>query len=652
MLNSVSRPLTAAAVATSQRTLATAAAAADAAAAAPPTCRRRPPTIVCSAGSPGRASCSQRHAVAPRVAMRRKVPVASRPPTSYASRPFASEAAKEEEVEEDIDGELQVTGVDEYGDPGLLEAVAKGWDEAAYYAFERYGSYPENTKGWQGFFKLLDSSHARALETMDPEQIISMLVSLVDAKVTSASFWPALTNGTVDDVVALRAARGGIVQALKSVRRDDRRNWLAELLVIADHYARIRSWEPTIFELLNREVRRPGFEAIPVLPPTTLNMLLDIWSKAGAGSQRLSRKATFIFNDAEDRIIEDFEGFDVPECLKLLNSLARFRAVKVPILQRLGREVLHPALERGELHGESAAMICRNYGLLGYRHDTTFKIVAEKIIEENNNYQNARLLGIDLPERKYTAADIALVCRAMLELKMWKNSTSWFSWGDRYTELVTILFRRVDSEVQARQHDPEVAARTGADLTSMSPEALAASAVVFGRARRGTPMMYKAMFNQFMDHLQTSKNIEDPPQEFLEQFLYGIALMGPTKEKKDIEAFWLQQWMCNNLHTLDLGDGILINKHLTSMRCHDDEYLQILVPYYVEEDRLATMTKDDVQNITHIYNRAGIREGDIPDSPDMPDKVLGKHFFWALGRQFQKRHIEDKFARPRLARLG
>eukprot|EP00928_Gymnodinium_smaydae_P061547 TRINITY_DN45597_c0_g1_i1.p1 TRINITY_DN45597_c0_g1~~TRINITY_DN45597_c0_g1_i1.p1 ORF type:complete len:240 (+),score=60.59 TRINITY_DN45597_c0_g1_i1:244-963(+) len=239
---------------------------------------------------------------------------------------------------------------------------------------------------------------------------------------------------------------------------------------------------------------------------------------------------------------------------------------------------------------------------------------------------------------------------------MHRGNTTWCRWEDKYRELIDILVRRTENGVE-----------------EMGPRPLAAAAFVLGRSRRGTEELCAAMYTRFTSLLESSMEAggdvvtsadaaaaskrpawttalelgDDPPQYQLAAFLHGLAMMGPGK-KKNLDTFWLQQWLCTHLHTLPLSDLISVNRHLVMMGCCEQEYLTMLVEqfYVVPNQRtgecpLDNLTKTDVMELTNTYNGAKIRE-----------EHVGRHFFWALGRRFQALRTAGKPRRPAYRRLG
>jgi len=357
--------------------------------------------------------------------------------------------------------------------------------------------------------------------------------------------------------------------------------------------------------------------------------LLWIFAKAGTGSKDISGLATQLFNEMEDRVLEDHAEFEAEDCVGLICSMAHFRAAKIGVLQLLGREKLHAAMAAGDLHGPQAAEVCRAYGLLAWRHDTVFRGVSEEMQREYEALQRARVLSEPLPLVRYSVSDLAEVAYALLSLKMYRGNTSWFKWGSSYQRTLDMLERRLDSK----------------ELETVGAQPLAAAAFVLGRGRRGTEDLGKAMYARMMQLLEQAGTAEQPPQDHLERFLHGLTMMGPDR-KKSLDAEWLMQWLCNHVYTFVLSDFVKVNRHLVALGCYDREYLQMLVPFYCDDERMKQLSKTDVMQLTHTYNGARIREDDMPEG-------LGKHFFWALGRRFQALTVESRGPRrPPLRRFA
>lgn len=80
----------------------------------------------------------------------------------------------------------------------------------------------------------------------------------------------------------------------------------------------------------------------------------------------------------------------------------------------------------------------------------------------------------------------------------------------------------------------------------------------------------------------------------------------------------------------------------------EQEYLKMLVDefYTVANERtgqtpIDTLTKTDIMELSNTCNGAKLHE-----------EQLGRHFFWALGRRFQKLHVAGKNRRPVYKRIG
>lgn len=449
----------------------------------------------------------------------------------------------------------------------------------------------------------MDEAQVDKMSVDEFKSLVRVLVE--DVGLTQGKFWEGLSQAAEG---TLRAAP------------------LQDLIEIAKFYCMIEAWRREVFDALISKVRTDM--AVHWMEPSQLGELLAIFSRAGSADTKLSRGATQLFNEAEDRILDGVEDFSTEDCLSVVESMARFRAVKIPVLQLLGREQLHPNM--GQMSGDQVASMCGAYGQLEWRHDTVFRTVVEEVSAEFEAIQRRRLSGESGDGAiRYTASDIALVALAMLQNKMYRGSTAWFKWGDSYEELLNILTRRLDEELHA-----------------MGARPLAAASFVLGRARRGTEDLHKNMFERMMALLERPPQPgEERPQDELPRFLHGLAMMGPTRNK-NLDAHWLMQWLCKNVFTYTLSDFILINRHLVAIRCHDKEYLEMLVPFFCEEGRMNRLTKTDVMELTNTYNGAHIREEDMPDN-------LGRHFWWALGRRFQ--HLYAKGVgkrRPPVQRIG
>lgn len=480
----------------------------------------------------------------------------------------------------------------------------QGAAAAAKHAFERFGRYDGNEVAWRSVCEqLLEQGDFAGMDVGDLLALVEVLAD--DVELTRASFWERMT---AEVAPTLRSAK------------------LAEISELAAAYTRVGCWEEPVFIAALDRVREE--QAVHWMEPQALTQLLDTFSRAGPTSQRLSRLTGQLFNEAQERFIMETSEFDVDSCIAVVKSMARFRyRGGVPVLHKFGSHVLHPELT--ELPSPQISAVCYAYSELGWRHDTVFRNVSLDILSENEQLQRARALGVvGGVERKYSASDIALIVFSLLNLKMHRGRTSWCRWADNYDELIDLLVRRLEEEL------PEVRARP-----------LAAAAYALGRAREGTEELCQAMYEQMVNILRdgepgVSANIDrgDPPQYELARFLYGLTLMGSTKKKK-LDTQWLMQWVTQHLHTLLLRDVIVVNRQLVALGCFDTDYLKVFVPWLSEQ--VGKLSKTDIMEVTTTYNQAGLRDED-----------LGRHFFWALGKQFQKLHGQGLPRRPQYKRVG
>lgn len=460
--------------------------------------------------------------------------------------------------------------------------------EIANGAVERYGMYRENEVAWQGVSKEILETDVKA--SLDLHCLKILVRTLAGAELTLASFWDKLT-----DMVA---------PLLKSASLDD-------LLELTTLYAKLRCWHVAVFSQTLHVVRKEA--AVHTMEHGPLTHMLATFSEAGRANEELNNSTAALYNEIQDRLLEDAHEMEVDDLLRLLESMARFRA-KAATLQHLGR-IMHPHLV--DAPGDRVRRVCQAYGELGWRHDTIFKNVTAEILNERAEAQRARALGREIHGVKYSTADIAFIAQALLTLKMHRGNTSWCRWEQNYQELVDILVKGVEDGVN-----------------DLSAQALASAALVLGRARRGDMELCTSMFDRMIEILKGETNVVlgvDPPQYELARFLYGLSLMPPQEKKLD--AHWLMGWLCNQVHTLVLSDLVLINRQLVRLQAYDTEYLKIMAEEFLVE-RVPQLSKTDIMEVSQTYNQAGLKDED-----------LGRHFFWALGKRFQSLQARDRMRR-------
>lgn len=503
---------------------------------------------------------------------------------------------------------------DSVGDLWLRQELKdKGPADGVRSALRKYGPYRGSEVAWRSVSdELLTDTALSDIGVGDFKALVHVLVD--EVQLTIASFWERMTDKVSNKLMAAE---------------------LTDLLDLAGLYCKIGCWNEAVFSTTINRVRMEM--AVHTMNPPEFAQLLEIFSRAGRSSQRLSRLTGQLFNEAQDRLMTigddpDSDAFSVVDLITVVESMARFQVRDITVLQHLGRQRLHagitsaqPPVSRdsansaevnsGGLPASQIASICSAYGELGWRHDTVFKSVATEILEENLRFQRARALGIvSTVEAKYSASDVALVVDAMLSLKLHRGNTSWCKWADNYHELLEVLTRRVEDELQDMRAKP-----------------LACASFVLGRARRGTPQLHEALYSRMMRIIEEgSEEVAgsgiDGPHHELAKFLHGLVMMGPTR-KKNLDTQWLMHWMCHHPYMFLLSDLILVNRHLVCLGCCETDYLKEFVPWLTE--RVDELTKSDIMEITQTYNEAGLTDED-----------LGRHFFWALGRRFQKLRIE------------
>eukprot|EP00931_Biecheleriopsis_adriatica_P077761 TRINITY_DN51264_c0_g1_i1.p1 TRINITY_DN51264_c0_g1~~TRINITY_DN51264_c0_g1_i1.p1 ORF type:complete len:604 (-),score=159.70 TRINITY_DN51264_c0_g1_i1:31-1842(-) len=519
----------------------------------------------------------------------------------------------------------------------LREDLRSGGPPAvARTALAELGGYRGNEVAWQRVTELLCETSAGSPHSMPHLREMSMedLLKFVkifaeEAAVTQASFWERLTQATKATFQAADVS-------------------LKDSMELAGLFTLIGAWQKEVFQATLGKVAREV--AVHWMEPAQLTELLAIFSRAGAASREISGLTTRLFNELEERVVEDFGApqkrgpedgseFKTEEIISVVESMARFSTRENEVILRLfGRERLHPSLL--ELPGQQIAAVCHAYAALGWRHDTVFKQVMTAILEEQEKLQRARLLGQARSSQEqvtFRASEVALVADALVRLRMYRGNNDWYRWGENYEELLDVLVRRLES----------------GELASMPARSLAAAAYALGRARRGSEELCAALLARMMKLLECGQadpdgelnacRFREAPQEHLERFMHGLAMMGPSKRKEFLDTQWLREWMCLHYYTLSLADLIRVNRHLVALRCFDQPYLETFVPLLSEPETMSQLRKSDVQELTHTYNGAKLGE-----------EELGKHFWWALGRQFQKQHVEGLASRrrPSVQRFG
>ena len=86
-----------------------------------------------------------------------------------------------------------------------------------------------------------------------------------------------------------------------------------------------------------------------------------------------------------------------------------------------------------------------------------------------------------------------------------------------------------------------------------------------------------------------------------------------------------------------------MNRHLVDLGFTEHDYYSVFVPFYLDPARLAALERRDIHNIVETHNKARCGE-----------KVLGRHFFYKLGRRYQDVQVAsvDRQKAPTVARLG
>eukprot|EP00929_Paragymnodinium_shiwhaense_P095008 TRINITY_DN55949_c0_g1_i1.p1 TRINITY_DN55949_c0_g1~~TRINITY_DN55949_c0_g1_i1.p1 ORF type:complete len:576 (-),score=119.13 TRINITY_DN55949_c0_g1_i1:356-2083(-) len=503
--------------------------------------------------------------------------------------------------------------------------------EAAKDAFSKFGKYQGNEVAWDKWTERFLADIER-LDIQTFKTVANLLAH--DVKLTRASVWDRL------------AEKASMALAQAS---------LDELMELTRAHTRIRAFNRDVFMATIDKVSKEG--ALQEMTPAQLTELLDIFSCAGQTVDLSRRSKQMLIAAMQDCVLDDLsesgdldepDQFSTDECISLVQSMARLRVTELRhVLQELGRHKLHVNL--ADMSADRLAALGHAYGQLGYRHDTFFKTVVEQILAEIERMQRDVVLGLTVGEPTFTANEIALVSLALLRNKMNKGNTTWCKWQANYTELMDVLQNRVVK-----------------DIDKMNATSLSAASFVLGRARRGTEELHKMMYERMMRLLEQADadagaadsgvftgyaaSGPEPPQYELAQFMQGLTMMGPNRQKPHLDTFWLQQWLCTHVHTMTLSDFILVNRQLVMLNCFEGDYLKMLVEQFytatseaMGESPISRMTKTDVQELTHTYNKAELRESQI-----------GRHFWWAIGKRWQEIHAAQKRTtkRPQFRRLG
>eukprot|EP00913_Durusdinium_trenchii_P025256 g23710.t1 len=520
---------------------------------------------------------------------------------------------------------------------------------AAQWALDQRRSYKENKVAWDPLLKRMAGpdqeerpfGYLKKMKMKEPPDLLTHLLQELlqfvkilagEAQVTQSSFWDNVTQGTSE---------------IYTRNVED----LEGSLELARLYATISAWHKEVFQAVFENVvdsgppnfhpmREMRYGEIHCMEPEQLVHLLRIFSQAGAASVQLSGLATKAFNEARQRLEErgtrefcqeedpetEWNDFSTQQMLSIIDSMARFSAQNnEKVLRKFGRARLHPGLM--ELPPIDVAKLCSAYSMLNFQHHTVFRQVVLAIFEEQEE-----------EDLRFGSAEMALVLDAMLVLRLYRGNNPWFNWGERFQELLDIFMRRLE---------------TSTDLETMAARPLAAGAYALGRAKRGSETLCQKMMARMMTLLEKDNGDPDgrmPAEAFpsAPQETSGEAdLLRPKDLSAEfLETEWLRDWMCNNYWKLSLHNIVRINRYLVQIRSFDKAYLEIFVEFFCEN--MDQLTKSDVMDLTHTYNHARLGEEDLE---------LGRHFFWALGRQFQQQHVHrvaerTRRRRPALERIG
>jgi len=135
----------------------------------------------------------------------------------------------------------------------------------------------------------------------------------VDADLTIASFWDKMTE-QID----------GLIKSAS----------LGDLTELAEMYCKIGCWNEAVFGMTISMVRKEM--AVHWAKTADLAALLDTFSRAGRSSFKLSRWTGQLFNEAQERLMEDAGDFSIDETITIVQSMARFQVKEVPSCSILG----------------------------------------------------------------------------------------------------------------------------------------------------------------------------------------------------------------------------------------------------------------------------------------------------------------------------
>lgn len=328
--------------------------------------------------------------------------------------------------------------------------------------------------------------------------------------------------------------------------------------------------------------------------------------------------------------------------------------------------------------------ICRAYAKLGWRHDTLFKQTVKDIILDHEYREVRRYVaaegghqqqneeteehgdGSDVrrPRREYSAGDVAMIAEACFSLKRHNSgSPSWWDSEADFAELVFVLRQRLPDEVgsmtseeltvaswllgKAKVDDPDLVNllwdRVVGEMVlkpgEVAGELRMMSAKLEERSSSGTkgavmvPPAGRVPSRSGRRTIRSDRTAFRVQPEQIPRFLEGLVTQSPKRKRKDFLVERISHftpWLCANVYTLRLPDLILINRYLADLGYSETSYYEVFVPFLSE--RVDTMTKQDVQSVVDTYNKLRFTD-------DMMEG--GRHFFWSLGKRWQRLQAED-----------